>query len=76
MENDWNLFIDLDLEKQDNKLPKNSINVNNVKSKASRYNYTFEEKKEEETDFFKKKTIKEKNMYINSFGQYKLQIKK
>lgn len=73
METDWNLFINL--EKEDNKLQKNPINVNNVKNvnyKSSRYNYIIEEKKEEETDFFKKTPIKEKNMYINSFSQYKL----
>ena len=78
MDTDWNLFINL--EKEDNKLQKNPINVNNVnkvnekneKFKTSRYNYIIEENKEEETDFFKKRPIKEKNMYINSFSQYKL----
>jgi len=79
MENDWNLFIDL--EKEDNKLQKKNhtyINQTNINKNINntKYNYVIEEKKEEETDFFKKSPLKEKNKYANSFNQYKLKVNK
>lgn len=66
MDNDWNLFIDLEKEKEKNIKKKSKIT----------FHYTKDERKEEEMDFFKKSPIKEKNIYINSFNQYKLTVKK
>ena len=60
MNDDWNLFIELE----------------NYKKCKSKYSYTIDKIKEEESDFFKKSQIKEKNMYINSYNQYKLKVNK
>ena len=68
MNDDWNLFIEL--EKEENK------SLQNYKKCKSKYSYTIDKIKEEESDFFKKSQIKEKNMYINSYNQYKLKVNK
>ena len=73
MDNNWNLFIDLEKEKEKEK----ENNVKSIKKNGKiTFHYTKDEIKEEEMDFFKKSPIKEKNIYINSFNHYKLTVKK
>lgn len=88
MEDDWDLFIDLDIElydKDKNKDNDKNINDNNysywniVRLKRNIYYfYTLEKSNhlENESDFFKYRQIKEKNKYLDKFHCYKLQIKK
>jgi len=68
MNDDWSLFIELEKEKNNS--------LQNYKKCKSKYSYTIDKIKEEETDFFKKSQIKEKNMYLNSYNQYKLKVNK
>ena len=90
MENEWDLYIDLDKyvykleENKDNKGNKsnfkNSPPLNKDKKPGLRkvhYLYTIiEEKEYESEDFFKNSPIAEKNKYANYFSQYKLKTSK
>ena len=79
MDNEWDLYIDLDkyvfkLEEKENIIP---YQWNKVYKKPSllnvKYLYTIVEEKEYECeDYFKNSPVAEKNKYINQFSQYKL----
>jgi len=85
MENDWNLFIDLEDDKSD----KSNILVNNQKieylphwnkviwKRKIYYHYTIETFNNDawENDFFKNKHIKEKNKYLDKMMNYRLKSK-
>lgn len=76
-DHDWNLFVDLEkneVEEVKKKYPKQWIPVKKI-SRNYYYLYTIDEGVEEETDFFKKSPIKEKNMYKDKFTKYKLNSK-
>jgi hypothetical protein len=81
MENDWDLYIDLDkyVFKLEDKKENTNIPFlcNKVfkKSNLRKINYLYtivEEEEKDSYDFFKHSPILEKNKYANSFSQYKL----
>jgi hypothetical protein len=80
MEEDWNMFVDLEntnfISDQENQYPKdwNKVIVKK-KIRNVHFLYTIDEVKEEETDYFKKSPIKEKNKYSETFSSYKLKSK-
>lgn len=90
MENDWDLYIDLDKyvykleENKDNKENKENYHILSQLNKNNKpglrkvhYLYTIiEEKEYDNEDFFKKSPIAEKNKYANYFSQYKLKTNK
>jgi len=85
MEDEWDLFVDLDIELYNKDKDKNNRNDNNysywniIRLKRNIYYFYTVEKNnhlENENDFFKHRQIKEKNKYLDKFHCYKLQVKK
>lgn len=79
MDNEWDLFIDLEkyiykVDEKENKMPFQWKKVNKKPFlRTGKYLFTIVEENEYEIDdYFKNSPIAENNKYINQFSQYKL----
>jgi hypothetical protein len=79
MDNEWDLFIDLEkyvykVQEKENKIhPQWNRVYKKPFLRTGKYLFTIVEEKEYEfDDYFKNSPVAEKNKYINQFNQYKL----